>query len=340
MQIIPIMMQEAMFYVPRGKRLVCGLCPHSCAIDQGARGICGVRQNIGGKLYTLVYGKAIASHIDPIEKKPLFHFFPGSRVFSFATAGCNFRCDFCQNWEISQISKGKRAEVIGDLLSPKDIVKAAVLSGCRSVAMTYNEPTIFFEYAYDTCVLAKKHGLGTVFVSNGYISNDPISKISEVLDAVNIDIKSFSDAFYKKNCGGRLQPVLDAVKQYHEKGVWVEATTLIIPGENDSKDELREIARFIESVDSEIPWHLSRFHADYKRTDAQETPVKTLEEAYAIGKEAGLKHVYLGNVIGLHEDTICNACGKAVIRRSGFQILDNQLQDGKCPCGASIPGRF
>ena len=305
-------------------------------------GACAVRKNIDGKLYTLVYGKAIACHVDPIEKKPLFHFKPGSRIYSFATAGCNFKCEFCQNWEISQISKGETGEIIGENKSPKQIVKEALAYKCNSIAMTYVEPTIFYEYGLDTCKEAKKHGLFTVFVSNGYINSKPIDKIQPYLDAINIDLKSFNDDFYKKVCGGRLKPVLDSIKYYHKKGVWVEITTLVIPGENDSDAELKQIAEFIASVDKNIPWHVSRFHPDYKMTDKSFTPVKTLYKAHDIGKKAGLKYIYVGNVLGdKYEHTYCPECNKILVKRWGFKILENNIEKNKCKfCNANIAGVF
>ncbi|MBN2368503.1 AmmeMemoRadiSam system radical SAM enzyme, partial [Candidatus Woesearchaeota archaeon] len=320
----------------------CTLCPHNCPIPEAGLGICSVRKNVKGKLYSLVYGKPIASHVDPIEKKPLFHFKPGSKIYSFATAGCNFRCEFCQNWEISQISKGEQGEIIGEKKSPSQIVKEAIATGCESIAMTYVEPTIFFEYGLDTCKEAKKNGLYTVFVSNGYINKEPIDMIQPYLDGINIDLKSFSEEFYKKRCGARLQPVLDSIKYYHKKGVWVEVTTLIIPGENDSSAELKKAAEFIASVDKNMPWHISRFHPDYKMTDKQRTPLETLHKAYNIGKKAGLNYVYVGNVSGdKYENTYCPKCDKLLVERCGFEIVQNNLKENKCGfCGEEIAGVF
>ena len=335
-------MQEAMFYEKEKNYLKCTLCPHYCHVLPGESGACAVRKNIDGKLYTLVYGKAIACHVDPIEKKPLFHFKPGSNIYSFATAGCNFKCEFCQNWEISQISKGESGEIIGENKSPEQIVKDALINGCNSIAMTYVEPTIFYEYALDTCKEAKKHDLYTVFVSNGYINNKPIDKIKPYLDAINIDLKSFNPEFYRKVCGGRLEPVLDSIKYYHKKGVWVEVTTLVIPGENDSDTELKKIAEFIASVDNNIPWHVSRFHPDYKMTDKSFTPAKTLHKAYDIGKKAGLNFIYVGNVLGdKYEHTYCPKCDKLLIKRWGFKILENHIEKNKCRyCKTKIAGIF
>lgn len=337
-------MQKALFYNPAGKNktVQCTLCPHNCFIQENNLGACGVRKNIEGKLYSLVYGKAIASHIDPVEKKPLFHFYPGSRIYSYATAGCNFKCSFCQNWEISQISKGENRQVIGEIKMPRQIVEEALVYRCSSIAITYNEPSIQFEYAFDVCKEARKKGLKNVFVSNGYISKGPIGKISRYLDAINIDLKSFSDDFYKKICGARLQPVLDSIKEYNKKGVWVEITTLIIPGENDSDEELKKIAEFIASVDIDMPWHLSRFHPDYKMADKPCTPAKTLHKAYEIGKKAGLKYVYVGNVPGDKlENTYCPACGSLLVKRYGFEIISNNILGGSCKkCKEKIKGFF
>jgi len=272
----------------------------------------------------------------------LFHFLPGSKIYSFATAGCNLRCNFCQNWDISQISKGKEGQIRGQDKSPTRIVEEALKLGCNSIAMTYNEPTIFFEYCYDTCVEAKKNGLKTVFVSNGYITKEPIDKIQPYLDAINIDLKSFSDKFYKKICGARLKPVLDSIKYYHKRNIWVEITTLIIPEENDSEKELKQIAEFIASVDINIPWHISRFHPDFNMTDKSYTPTDTLHKAYNIGKKAGLKYIYVGNVPGDKlENTYCPKCNKLLIERFGFDITENNIKRGKCGfCSKKIAGFF
>ncbi|MEM4397939.1 MAG: AmmeMemoRadiSam system radical SAM enzyme [Candidatus Woesearchaeota archaeon] len=336
-------LKEAMFYEKKPNNLVkCHLCPHNCVIPENKQGICGVRKNINGKLYSLVYGKAIAWHLDPIEKKPLFHFYPGNFIYSFATAGCNFSCKFCQNWDISQISKGKDAQIIGYEKNPEQIIKEAISMNAKSIAMTYNEPSIFYEYAYDVCVLAKKNNLKTVFVSNGYINKEPIDKIQPYLDAINIDLKSFSDEFYKKICGAKLQPVLDSIKYYHEKNIWVEITTLIIPEENDTDEELTKIAEFIASVDKNIPWHISRFHPDYLMTEKSFTSSTTLERAYKIGKKAGLKYIYIGNIPGnTYENTYCPKCKKLLIKRYGFQILENKIKNNKCfYCDEKISGYF
>ncbi len=279
------------------KKVHCYLCSHNCKIDETKAGICGVRQNIDGKLYTHVYGKLIASHVDPIEKKPFYHFLPGTRSFSIATPGCNFKCDFCQNWQISQykISDNKFSYQGLEML-PEEIVEAAKQNNCKSIAYTYTEPTIFFEYAYDTAKLAKKQNIKNVFVTNGYMSKKAIDAISPYLDAANIDLKSFNDDFYKKFCKARLEPVLNSIKTMHENDIWMEITTLVVPGQNDSKEELENIAKFISEISKNIPWHISRFYGDYNFTDVEATPIKTLKMAEELGKKNGLKYIHLGNV--------------------------------------------
>ncbi|MBN3039615.1 MAG: AmmeMemoRadiSam system radical SAM enzyme, partial [Candidatus Omnitrophica bacterium] len=252
------MAKEAMFYKVLEKQKVhCYLCRHNCRISEDQYGICRVRVNKKGVLYSLVYAKAIAAHIDPIEKKPLYHFLPGSFSFSIATKGCNFQCGFCQNWQISQVSKD-HPEIEGQEFLPEDVVKAARQNQCKSISYTYTEPTIFFEYAYDTCRLAKEEGFYNIFVTNGYMSPQAIKTISPYLDAANIDLKSFSKTFYLKNCKAKLEPVLENIKYMKELGIWIEITTLIIPGENDSPQELESIAEFIAAIDKNIPWHISR----------------------------------------------------------------------------------
>lgn len=244
----------------------------------------------------MVYGKAVALHVDPIEKKPLYHFMPGTEVLSFGTVGCNFRCDFCQNWDISQVSKPPTSQIFGQDLPPKKIVEIAKKEKIPSIAYTYNEPAIFFEYAYDTAKLAHKTGIKNVYVSNGYESAEAREKIAPLLDAINIDLKSFDEKFYQKYCGARLQPVLENITQLHTFGVHLEITTLIIPGKNDSKNNLEKIAKFIAKVDKNIPWHISRFFPAYKMTDVPVTPIDTLQKAQKLGKKAGLKYVYIGNI--------------------------------------------
>jgi pyruvate formate lyase activating enzyme len=336
-------LKEAMFYEKLENNLVnCNLCSHRCRrIADSKRGICGVRENRDGKLYSLVYGKAIARSVDPIEKKPLFNFLPGSLSYSVATVGCNFRCDNCQNYDISQLPK-ERKIIVGQEASPEDIVSTAKRSNCASIAYTYTEPTIFFEYAYDIAKLAKKEGLKNVFVSNGYITPEALQEISPYLDAANIDLKSFSDSFYKKSCGARLQPVLDSIRLYKSLGVWIELTTLIIPTLNDSEEELQQIAGFIKEVGEDTPWHITQFHPMYKLPDLPRTPVSTLRKARQIGLEAGLRYVYEGNVRGeTGENTYCYKCGKPLIRRFGYSIQKNEIKNSKCTyCGTKIDGLY
>jgi pyruvate formate lyase activating enzyme len=322
------------------KRVQCDLCAHGCRIAEGKRGLCGVRQNIGGKLYTLNYGKAIAANLDPIEKKPLYHFLPGTEIFSVAAAGCNFRCKFCQNWQISQITKGKDGRIIGENLPPEQIVDLALEYQVQSIAYTYTEPTIFFEYAMDTAQLAHKQGLKNVFVTNGYQTPAAIEQMSGLIDAANIDLKAFTDDYYRRVCGASLQPVLDSIQNMYNKGIWIELTTLVIPGENDSKEELQQIAEFIAGIDKNIPWHISRFFPQYKMTQIEMTPLATMEMAYKLGKEAGLNYVYLGNVAEeSYSNTSCPN-GHVVIKRHGY-LVENLLEQGACPeCGAEVAGVF
>ena len=334
-------MQEAMFYEAMSEnRVRCNLCSHRCKIDEGKRGICGVRKNRNGALYSLVYGKIIAEHVDAIEKKPLFHFLPGSRAFSIGTVGCNFHCKHCQNSDISQYPHEHGGEIIGQDRTPEQIVVSAKAVGCETIAYTYTEPTIFYEFAYDTAILAQKEGITNVFVSNGFMSPEAAREIGPYLDGINVDIKAFTNNFYKEICGARLKPVLETVQLMKELGVWVEVTTLIIPGLNDGDHELRDIARYVKSVDPNIPWHVSQFYPTYKLMDRPRTPVATLRRAREIGMEEGLHYVYEGNVPNEGgENTHCYACGSMLIERNGLELIGNRLQDGKCPeCETRIDG--
>jgi len=333
-------MKEALLYNKlKDKKVRCQNCPHFCIISPGKIGICGVRENRDGKLYFLVYGKAVAIHIDPIEKKPFFHFLPGSHSLSIATVGCNFICRNCQNYDISQGFK-RAKEIPGEDLPPEEIVKMALENNLPSISYTYVEPTIFLEYALDIMKLAKKAGLKNNFVSNGFMSEESAKLIIPYLDANNIDIKSFYDKFYRENCGGRLQPVLDTAKLMKKSGVWVEITTLVIPTLSDSEEMFRKIAKFIyEELGPETPWHISQFSGaiSWKLQDLPDTPVETLQKAWKIGKEVGLKYVYTGNVPGLpSEDTFCPKCGTLVIDRTNY-IIHRRDKDGKCPkCGKDL----
>jgi len=333
-------MKEAMFYEKLDEKKVrCFLCAHHCVIKEDKRGICYVRKNIEGILYTLVYGRVVSMNIDPIEKKPLFHFQTGSTSFSIAAVGCNFRCEHCQNFEISQYPKLHEGEILGQHVTPEAIVEAARRNGCKSISYTYTEPTIFFEFAYDCAKLAHEKGIKNVFVSNGYTTPEATKVIAPYLDGNNIDLKG-NDDFYKKICGAKVEPVKDTIRLMKDLGVWVEVTTLIIPDYNDSEEDLREIAEFIKSVDPFIPWHVTQFYPTYKLTDKPRTPLKTLRRAKEIGFETGLKYIYEGNVPGEGgENTFCHQCKKLLIKRFGFSIIENRMKNGKCTeCGAEIKG--
>ncbi len=333
-------MQEAMFYKKiENKKVECKLCAHFCQISNDRRGICKVRENREGILYSLVYGKAISSAIDPIEKKPLYHFYPGSNAFSLATVGCNFRCLNCQNNSISQLPEGGR-EITGEELSPQSIVVEARRYKCGTIAYTYTEPTIFFEYAHNTSRLAQKDGIKNVFVTNGYISQEALIKMNPYLDAANVDLKSFREDFYKKVCGAELEPVLKTLKLMKKLGIWLEVTTLIIPTLNDSDEELKEIASFIVALGEETPWHLSRFYPTYKLRKPPLTPLETIHRAREIGLKAGLRYVYAGNIPGDEgENTYCYDCGRLLIRRYGYKIEEFNLEEGRCKyCRVKIDG--
>ncbi len=336
------MIREAMLYERlEGNAVHCFLCNHHCRIKDGEVGFCRVRKNMDGKLNTLVYGKVVAASSDPIEKKPLYHFLPGSLSFSIATMGCNFHCGFCQNWQISQIDEAGMPDLPGWPLSPKQIVEEAQKAGCKSIAYTYTEPSIFFEYAYDTARLAKEAGLANVFVTNGFMTKEALETIADYLDACNVDLKSFNNEFYKTECQGRLKPVLNSIRTMKDLGIWVEVTTLIIPDKNDSDEEFQRIAGFISGVSPDLPWHISRFQPGYQYKDAYPTPAETLRKAYHKGKEAGLHFVYIGNLPGEEKDTVCPSCQHTLIRRSGFSAFKNRVSDSRCPeCGATIPGVF
>jgi len=333
-------MIEALLYKKLPKNAVqCRNCAHYCLILPGKRGVCGVRENINGKLYALNYGKAVAINIDPIEKKPFFHFLPGTHSLSIAAVGCNLRCLNCQNWDISQSFKDKK-EIPGDDLPPSEIVKISLKNKLPSISYTYTEPIIFLEYALETMKLAKKAGLKNNFVSNGFMSEESAKLVIPYLDAVNIDIKSFSQEFYKKVCGARLEPVLHTAKLMKKSGVWLEITTLAIPSLSNSEKMFRDIAKFIKKeLGIETPWHISRFSGaiSWKLQHLPETPVETLQMAYKIGKQAGLKHVYTGNIPGLPtEDTFCPKCNALAIDRTGY-VVSRHDKAGKCPeCGEKL----
>ncbi len=334
-------MKAYLYNTIENRKAKCHLCHHRCLINDGKRGICGVRENSGGTLHTLVYDKLIARHVDPIEKKPLFHFLPGSRSYSIATVGCNFKCRFCQNADIAQMPADHQGAISGESTSPEKEVTAAAEAGCQSIAYTYTEPTVFFEFAHDTAKLAHARGIKNIFVTNGYMTPEAVAMISPWLDAANVDLKAFSDDFYKKMCGARLAPVLNTLKEMKAKGIFLEVTTLLIPGLNDDPDELHALAAFIaHDLGVDTPWHISRFHPTYRLTDRPVTPIGSLTTARDIGKKAGLRYVYTGNVPGQDgEKTICHHCGRVVIDRWGFSIQAYDVENGCCRhCGTTVAG--
>lgn len=335
-------MQEAILYEKKDDGVVvCRLCRHGCTIEPGKTGICSVRRNKAGILYSLVYDRVATTAVDPIEKKPLFHFYPGSLAFSIATMGCNFSCRHCQNCTLSK-TPANTGLVEGNELEPEEIVMKAVNSGCRSISYTYTEPTVFAELALETAKLAHDKGLANNFVTNGYQSVRMVGEMKGLIDAANVDLKAYSSDFYKTVCGASLERVLETIVLLHEAGLWLEITTLVIPTKNDSEKELRDIARFIAGIDRNIPWHVSRFHPSYKMTDLPPTPSGTLFRARQIGQEEGLRYVYTGNIPGQGgEDTNCHGCGTVVVRRTGYKLHSFRLKNGLCPeCGAVVAGRF
>ena len=318
----------------------CNLCGHRCRLGPGDFGICSVRQNVGGVLKTHSYGRIVAMNVDPIEKKPLFHFLPGTMSLSIAAAGCNFQCEFCQNWQISQQPR-MGGPSRGKATTPLQIVSAARNYDCASISYTYTEPTIFFELAYDTGTLAHEQGIRNCFVSNGYMTPRAVETIAPVLDAINVDLKAFRDDTYRRVMHARLQPVLDCLRALVAAGVWVEVTTLVVPGVNDSAEGLGEIAHFIANdLGRHVPWHVSRFHGDFKMSQTPPTPLETLELACRLAQEAGLKYVYCGNVAGqVDERTLCPSCSKVLVDRVGYTVRDVCLADGRCgDCGEAIEG--
>ena len=336
-------MKEALFWeAEKDNQVWCHLCNHQCHIKEERVGICGVRKNIEGRLYSLVYGRLISENVDPIEKKPLFQFLPGSTSYSISTVGCNFKCEHCQNYQISQYPSRHGAEIAGKERTAREVVDAARRAGCQSISYTYVEPTIFYEFAYDCAVLAHEQGIKNVFVSNGYMGHEVTRQLAPVLDGINIDIKAFTEKFYRQVCKAKLAPVLENVRLMHELGVWVEVTTLVIPGWNDSPEELRDIARFIKGIDPAMPWHVTAFYPTYQMTDRPPTPAATLRQAREIGLEEGLRYVYEGNIPGEGgENTYCPSCGEEVINRYGFRILNQKMADGRCAhCNAAIDGVY
>jgi len=325
-------------------QVCCTACSHRCTISKNNTGICGVRKNVNGTLTLLVWGRPVAVNVDPVEKKPLYHFLPGTLILSIGTLGCNFGCEFCQNADISQASKGSGGKKIDftsfPLQTPDMLTLCCRKNDIPSIAFTYNEPTIFTEYAVDVMKKAKKHGIRGVFVSNGYETKECLKLISPYIDAFNIDLKSFRDDFYRTICKARLQPVLDTISRLHDMGKWVEVTTLVIEGKNDSDKEFGDIAKFIKNISPDIPWHISACHPEYKMTDIKATSIQTLERAYEIGKKMGLNYIYLGNITGNpHEDTLCLKCGTTLVARDGYTVRENKIKNNACTsCGFEIKG--
>jgi len=331
------MEKEAMAYSRRSDGSVqCGLCPRACIIKDNRRGVCRVRENRNGTLFTLIYGLTTAEAVDPIEKKPLFHFWPGSNTYSISTLSCTFFCPWCQNWEISQASP---EEVYSQELTPEEVIKRARRSGSPSISYTYNEPLLWYEFIYDTSRLAKENGIHNILVTNGYITQDALLPIVKRIDAANVDVKGFTESFYKTYCKGDLESVLSATKSMKREGVHVEVTNLIIPGINDSMEEIRQLSSWIrDEISEDTPLHFSRFFPHYKMVDRPATPFETLLEAKKVAEGEGLQFVYIGNVPGGDESTYCPNCKYLLIRRIGFDILNVDLsKDNKCPnCGFGI----
>jgi pyruvate formate lyase activating enzyme len=335
-------LKEAVLYESLDdKKVRCNLCSWRCVIKDGDSGHCQVRKNIGGKLYSLNYHKLCSANPDPIEKKPLFHFLPGSKSFSIAAPGCNFQCVFCQNWQISQQAIIE-SQIDGQSIGPERIVDFALNADCKSMAYTYTEPTVFMEFAADCGTIAKQKGLANVFVSNGFMTKEAIDFASNWLDGINVDLKSFSEDYYKNLCKAKLKPVLETIDYIanHTK-IWMEVTTLVVPGQNDSDSELKQIADFlVNTCGPDIPWHVSRFYPQYKYSDSPPTPGATLQRAYDIAKAAGLRYVYIGNLPSAKaENTYCPKCQHSLIERKGYYIIKNGIKNGCCTdCGEKIAG--
>ena len=331
--------REAMYWEAGGKdKVKCLLCPRQCLIPRNERGFCRARRNVEGRLYALTYGQPVALHVDPVEKKPLFHVYPGTKSFSIATAGCNLRCKFCQNWEISQLDP---ESVKVSFVSPREIIDGAREAGCKTIAFTYTEPAIFYEYMLDIAKLAKEEGIACVMHSSGFISEGPLRELAKYLTAANIDLKGFSEKFYSSFCEGSLDDVLRSLKVLKEEGVWLEITNLIIPTANDSKEDIRNLCVWIkENLGADTPIHFSRFFPMYRLTDLSPTPLKTLLRAQKIAQDTGLLYVYVGNIPqNIGEDTICPVCSSLLVKRIGYKVLENNIIDRKCKfCGVIISG--
>jgi pyruvate formate lyase activating enzyme len=332
------MIKAELFEKGTQKQVICRLCAHQCRLHDGAIGICRVRKNIAGILYSLNYDHVVAMHMDPIEKKPLYHFMPGSSSFSIAAMGCNFSCRFCQNHSISMVNE--EHEIVGDAISPEQLVENALKNRADSISYTYTEPTVFFELMLETSRLAQQEGIKNVMVSNGYMSSQALSMLGPFLDAANIDLKAFSENFYNKYCSARLKPVLETISALRARGIWLEITTLLIPGLNDDNEEIKHLISFLLELDDSIPWHISRFFPQYQLQNIQATAQESIHNFLRLGTELGLKYLYGGNLtVDCWNDTRCPCCEKKLIRRQGYQTEVLALQAGKCQfCGQSIPG--
>ncbi len=331
------MIKEGVLFDKLDGKVKCRVCSHRCTIGEGRVGVCGTRKNIGGKIHSLIYNTVSSEAVDPIEKKPLYHFLPGTKSYSLGTIGCNFSCEHCQNWNISQITL---EEAWTKEITPEEAIRRALASGCKSISWTYNEPAIWHEYTYDSAVLAKKAGLKTVYVTNGYITPEALQRIAPYLDAYRVDIKSFSEDFYRNICGARLAPVLESTKLAKELGMHVETVTLIIPGRNDSREEITQIAKWVhDNLGADTPMHFTGFYPMYKMSYLPPTPTESLEMAHDVAKNEGMRFVYTGNVPKhKYENTYCPECNTLLIERSGFLVSAIRIKDGKCPqCGEAVP---
>ena len=332
-------MKEALFWERINGRVLCYLCPRNCKIGDGKEGFCYIRKNIGGKLYLLAYGEPCAAHIDPIEKKPLYHFFPGSGSFSIGTAGCNLNCRYCQNCDIS---KARQNQVRSIHLPPESAVKTALENHCKSLSYTYNEPNIWAEYAMDIAELGKEKGIKSVMVTNGYINVEPLRQVYKHIDAANVDLKAITEKFYTSLTRSHIKPVLDALIEMKSMGVWIEVTNLLIPTLNDSNEEINKLSKWIyDNLGSDVPVHFSAFHPDFELLNVQRTPVEKVNTARKIAMEVGLKYVYEGNISSDEgTNTYCPSCGKLLIERTWHSVKNINIVEGKCKCGQEISGHF
>ena len=334
-------MKEALLYKKGGSgKVECLLCAHRCTLKEGQSGVCRVRKNIKGRLYSLNYDRVAAIHSDPIEKKPLYHFLPASTSYSIAAMGCNFNCAFCQNHSLSMVED--EAGILGERISPEDIVSAALRTGSQSIAYTYSEPTIYFELMIETARLAKEKGLKNVMVTNGFMSPEALGMMAPYLDGANVDLKAFSENFYRKYCDAGLAPVLDTIKGMKNRGIWVELTTLLIPGLNSDKDELKKLISFITELDPAIPWHVSRFFPHHKLLDTPITDTGLIFDVLQTAKETGIKYLYGGNIASdKWSNTTCPSCEALLIERSGYYTQVRNMSAGTCTnCGEKIAGVF